>query len=220
MAVNTAFFPTLMWNSRFASLSGDPFDNSGGLIFPAPEGLSLSYLPHLLDAQAFIPPTERVEVAGFVFPQDPDAAIDHDNIRAEVLQRLNGVPEYRKLFGKNFPSVKAGGPITFEKFGRAIAEFEFSLVFANAPLDQFARGQKNAMTDSQKKGALLFFREGRLRRVPCRRRQIERDVQRFQAAHHRSATDRSHIRQCRVRRPGVQMRISAWSRSRLNATDR
>lgn len=42
-------------------------------------------------------------------------------------------------------------------FGKAIAEFEFSLVFANAPIDQYARGQKNALTNDQKSGALLFF---------------------------------------------------------------
>src|SRR4029079_16583056 len=57
MVINSAFFPALMWNSRFAALSGDPFDNSAGLLFPAPEGLSLSYQPQLLVAQAFIPPT-------------------------------------------------------------------------------------------------------------------------------------------------------------------
>jgi len=48
LIINTAFFPTLMWNSRFASLSNDPFDNSAGFIFPRPEELTLSYLPHLL----------------------------------------------------------------------------------------------------------------------------------------------------------------------------
>src|SRR4051794_38211525 len=68
MVLNTAFFPTLMWNSRFAALSGDPFDHSQGFLFPSPEGLSLSGQAHLLDAQAFIPPTERSEVAGFTFP--------------------------------------------------------------------------------------------------------------------------------------------------------
>src|SRR6185295_9859391 len=67
MAINTAFFPNLMWNSRFIALSNDPFDNSAGFQFPLPEGLLLSDLPHLLAAQAFIPPTERNEVAGFVF---------------------------------------------------------------------------------------------------------------------------------------------------------
>ena len=30
-AVNTAFYPNLMWNGRFARCSGDPFDNSAGL---------------------------------------------------------------------------------------------------------------------------------------------------------------------------------------------
>ena len=46
-------------------------------------------------------------------------------------------------------------------FGRAIAEFEFTLVFANAPIDQFARGHHNAMTDAEKRGALVFFGEGK-----------------------------------------------------------
>ena len=151
MAANTAFFPNLMWNSRFAALSFDPFNNSLGFMFPPPEGLTLSDKTHLLVAQAFIPPTERVEAAGFVFPGN------NFDIRAEVIRRINDVPEYRKLFGKIFPEVKAGGPITYDMFAQAIAEFEFTLVFANAPLDRFARGEKNALSDDQKRGALLFF---------------------------------------------------------------
>ncbi len=149
--INTAFFPKLMWNSRFAALSGDPFDNHAGFLFPLPEGLSLSSQPHLLVAQAFIPPTERTEVAGFNFPGDNDA------MRAEVLNRLNSSLAYRKLFGKIFPEVKAGAPISFAMFGKAIAEFEFILTFANAPIDRFARGERDALTDDQKQGALLFF---------------------------------------------------------------
>jgi cytochrome c peroxidase len=38
-------------------------------------------------------------------------------------------------------------------FARAIAEFEFALVFADAPIDRFARGDRSAMTLPQKKGA-------------------------------------------------------------------
>lgn len=155
MVINTAFYPNLMWNSRFQALSGSPFDNSVGWQFPAPEGLSLSHQPHLLSAQAFIPPTERTEVTGFHFTGDNNA------IRVEVLNRLNNTPGYRKLFGKVFPEVKAGGPITFEMFGLAIAEFEFTLTFANAPIDRFARGEYDAMTRDEKEGALLFFGEAR-----------------------------------------------------------
>lgn len=151
MAINSAFFPNLMWNSRFAALSGNPFNNRAGFQFPDPESFSLSYLPHLLVAQAFIPPTERTEVAGFDFPGDSNA------IRAEVLKRLNGIEAYRRLFGEFFPEVRNGGLITFDMFGKAIAEFEFTLTFADAPIDRFARGQHRAMTTGQKKGALLFF---------------------------------------------------------------
>ena len=50
-------------------------------------------------------------------------------------------------------------------FGNAIAEFEFTLMFADAPLDRFARGDHRAMTTSQKRGALLFF--GKARCVQC-----------------------------------------------------
>ncbi len=38
MVINTAFFPRLMWNSRFAASSSDPFDNRAGFQFPLPEG--------------------------------------------------------------------------------------------------------------------------------------------------------------------------------------
>ena len=159
MAANTAFFPTLMWNSRFASLSNDPFDNTLGFIFPLPEGLTLSDKSHLLIAQAFIPPTERVEAAGFVFPGN------NFDIRDEVIRRIDEAPEYRKLFGEIFSEVKNGKPITYDMFAKAIAEFEFTLVFADAPVDQYARGQKNALTEDQKRGALLFF--GRANCVSC-----------------------------------------------------
>jgi cytochrome c peroxidase len=155
MVINTAFFPTLMWNSRFRALSGDPFDGRAGFSFPDPEGMSLSYLPHLLTAQAFIPPTERTEVTGFHFVGDNDA------IRAEVLNRLNANATYRRLFGRVYPEVQAGGPITFDMFGAAIAEFEFTLTFANAPIDRYARGDRGALTREEKQGALLFFGEAR-----------------------------------------------------------
>jgi cytochrome c peroxidase len=151
MVLNTAFFPALMWNGRFNSVAGDPFDNSAGFSFPPPENESLSYEPHLLVAQAFIPPTERTEVAGFAFPGDNDA------IRTEVARRINAVPDYRRLFGQVFPTVRDGALIDFEMFARAIAEFEFSLTFANAPIDRYARGANGALDNAEKRGALLFF---------------------------------------------------------------
>jgi cytochrome c peroxidase len=184
--INTAFYPALMWNGRFSAPSGDPFDNSQGFVFPAPEGTTAfppndPVVKQLLVAQAHIPPTELVEVAGFtgtagtigprfdVFDDGlggtvppPDATgFRNEPIRQEILARLNATPEYVALFGASFPEVAGGAPIDFTMFGRAIAEFEFTQVTANAPVDRFARGNKGAMTASQKRGALIFFGKGK-----------------------------------------------------------
>src|SRR3989442_9091847 len=185
MISNTAFYPAVMWNARFFAPSGDPFQNSQGFAFPAPEGstrfpTSDPLVTHLLMAQAQLPPAEQIEVAGFtgtkpnsdprfdqfddgkgsVVPPPDASGFRNEPIRQALLRRLNALPAYRALFGAVFPSVAAGGPIDFVMFGKAIAEFEFTLVSANAPVDQFARGDSSAMTVPQKKGALGFFGKG------------------------------------------------------------
>jgi cytochrome c peroxidase len=200
LVVNTALYPAMMWNGRFNSLSGDPFDNSRGFRFPFPESDVrfspandvLHHVTHLLQAQAHMPPTELIEVGGFtgtcpngvpdqtlgpdfcqfddgggltVPAPDPVTGSRNEPIRQKALQILNATPAYRTLFGDIFPEVQAGAPIDFFMFGKAIAEFEFTLVFADAPLDQFARGNRDAMTREQKRGALLFF--GRAGCVGC-----------------------------------------------------
>jgi cytochrome c peroxidase len=190
LVVNTAFLRALMWNGRFNAPSRDPFDNSKGFVFPPPEGTALfppndPVMKHLLQAQAQIPPTELVEVAGFTgtratigprFDQFDDghglsvplpdgSGFRNEPIRQKALQILNAIPRYRKLFGEIFPQVRRGGPIDFNMFGLAIAEFEFTLTFADAPIDQFARGNRSAMSASGKRGALLFF--GKAACVKC-----------------------------------------------------
>jgi cytochrome c peroxidase len=180
--VNTAFFPNLMWNGRFFAPSDDPFDNSQGFVFPPPEGITMfpahdPVVKTLLAAQGHLPPTELVEVAGFTgtagtigpefdqfddgigdsLPPPDESGFRNEPIRQALLARLNASPAYRARFAGSFPEVGAGGPIDFSMFGRAIAEFELTLVFANAPIDRFARGERTAMTLPEKKGALLFF---------------------------------------------------------------
>ncbi|MBL0125843.1 MAG: hypothetical protein IPP88_25375 [Betaproteobacteria bacterium] len=125
-------------------------------------------------------PTELVEVAGFSgtkgtigprfdqfddglggpVPLPDSSGFRNEPIRQEVLKRLNGNAEYRRRFGALFPAVAGGAPIDFTMFGRSIAEFEFSLTLADAPIDKFARGQVNAMSTPEKRGALIFFCKG------------------------------------------------------------
>jgi len=192
IVINSGFFRKLMLNGRFESLSGDPFDNSHGFRFPAPEGTTRfpandPEVQTLLAAQGHIPPTELVEMAGFTgtagtiappFDQFddgegtpvplPDASgFRNEPIRAVVLARFNDEREYLDRFGQVFNGgapLPAGG-ITFAMIGSALAEFELSMTFANAPIDRFARGERNALTPREKQGALLFF--GRASCVSC-----------------------------------------------------
>ena len=194
LVINTAFLSALMWNGRFSAPSGDPFDNSLGFHFPPPEG-DQRFPPgsrvfrHLLQAQAHIPPTEMVEAAGFtgvcrrtdlgrqspfcqfddglgeIVPLPDASGVRNEAIRQKGLDLLNNEPEYRRLCGELFPKVADGKPIDFNMFGLAVAEFELALTFANAPIDRFARGYHDAMTGSEKRGALIFF--GKARCVTC-----------------------------------------------------
>jgi cytochrome c peroxidase len=74
-----------------------------------------------------------------------------------VLERLTASAAYRALFARVFPAVGRGSAIDFSMVARAIAEFEFTLVFANAPIDRSARGETQALSVPEKRGATLFF---------------------------------------------------------------
>jgi cytochrome c peroxidase len=188
--VNAEFYPALMWNGRFFAPSGDPFNNSLGFTFPQPEGTSKfrpndPAIPTLLVAQAFLPPTELKEMAGFTgirdgldprFLQFDDGqgeycpALDatgfrNEPIRARVEERLNAVPEYVAKFSEVFSEVRDGARVDFSMVARALAEYEIGLPGANAPIDRFARGEKTAMSEQEKRGALLFF--GKANCVAC-----------------------------------------------------
>ena len=117
-------------------------------------------VPALGRAGVPLPPPLRIE--------RPDGGFDefrNEPIRDVVIGRINANESYRAAFKAAFPELKDNEAITFAMFGRAIAEFEFSLTFMNAPIDRFARGETQAMTDAQKRGALTFF--GKANCVQC-----------------------------------------------------
>ena len=157
--INAVFYPVAGWSGRFESLSGDPFDNSKGFRMPEPEGLTLSYFAHLLQAVACVSVTDRTALVGLKFDGDNSA------IRTTLASRVDAVKRYRRMFAKVYPEISAGAPIRFDMIANAIAEYELTLVYANAPIDQYARGDSTAMSEDEKRGALLFF--GKARCVEC-----------------------------------------------------
>jgi cytochrome c peroxidase len=64
--------------------------------------------------------------------------------------------EYRRMFQSAY-----GRKPNYDDLGRAIASFERTLVFLDAPFDRFVRGDPSALGDDAKRGFVLFNGKGR-----------------------------------------------------------
>ncbi len=70
---------------------------------------------------------------------------------ATVCQDCQKIPEYAEQFKKVF-----GTEVTQEGIAKAIAAFERTVLSGNSPYDKFKAGDKDALTDAQKRGLELF----------------------------------------------------------------
>jgi len=71
---------------------------------------------------------------------------------AELAARLNAIPEYRAAFSKLFP----GEALGVDLVAKALAAFERTLVSDVAPFDRWVKGDTKALSDSAKRGFVLF----------------------------------------------------------------
>jgi cytochrome c peroxidase len=71
---------------------------------------------------------------------------------AVMVTNLKADAEYRKLFAAAFPGESA----SVETVGKAIAAFERTLLYANAPFDRWIAGDENAISDAAKRGFVEF----------------------------------------------------------------
>lgn len=67
---------------------------------------------------------------------------------------------YKQWFEDAFANVSEEKRYTKEYMGLAIAAYERTLLSNEAPFQRWLRGEKEAMTTDQKKGAILFFGKG------------------------------------------------------------
>ncbi len=72
---------------------------------------------------------------------------------------------YKDLFDMAFPDYSEEERYTFETAGLAIAAYERTMMTNKAPFQEWLKGYGDAMTESQKEGALLFF--GKANCVDC-----------------------------------------------------
>jgi len=76
--------------------------------------------------------------------------------RLDVAETLFGKAEYVALFENAFPSLPVES-IENEHIGLALAAYERALITNEAPFQKWLNGEVDALSEIEKKGALLFF---------------------------------------------------------------
>ena len=103
-----------------------------------------------LTAQVLFPITSQHEMAGVTLGEFSPMVI-----RLILLERLRANAEYAQRFAAAFDSPA----ITLRRLAEAVAAFERQLIFTASPWDDYLAGDAQALTDQQKRGALLFYGE-------------------------------------------------------------
>jgi cytochrome c peroxidase len=143
----------LFWDGRVAARLGGGFNTPAGASLPA--GVT-----SVLAAQAMFPVESRTEMRGQAGdPGNELAAIGDGQFTAvwdALMARLRAIPKYDTLFRAAYG--KSVDSVGFEVAANAIAAFTASAYARyNTPFDQYLAGDRSALTDQQKRGALLFF---------------------------------------------------------------
>jgi len=160
----------LMWDGRI-SLQATP----AGASLPA--GLDSA-----LAAQALFPILNRDEMRGAVGDTAADgnpnelALISDTDFSGgwnAIMARLLAIPDYVSRFQAAFPGVNQFG---IQHLGNAIATFEAGQWSRlNSPFDNYVRGDNTALSEAQKRGAVVFYGGGRC--AVCHRGGLLSDLQ-------------------------------------------
>jgi cytochrome c peroxidase len=151
----------LFWDGR---VSEDPVT---GFLTPASDRLP-GGLDNLLAAQAMFPVTSRDEMRGNrgdvdIFGNKNELAMLVDYkarpIWAGLMKRLTAIPGYVDLFKATYPDVPTE-ELGFQHAANALAAYEIVVfTFEDSPYDKYIHGDKAALSNEAKQGALLFYGE-------------------------------------------------------------
>lgn len=86
------------------------------------------------------------------------AAVEMGNTPDRVVQTLQSIPEYVRLFKEAFPGEE--DPVTFENMARAIEAFEATLLTPDSPFDRYLGGDEDALDRTELEGLGLFTGKG------------------------------------------------------------
>lgn len=159
---------SMFWEGRLNSMGKTPKMNGGdGNGIRTPDSplntADVNAGDTLPVALARFPVTVHEEMRGFSFEagKSNDAVRNHlaarlgnYGIGVGELQQNNWLPEFQKAFNSTAQAEKL---ITYANISKAIGEYGRSQVFVNSPWKNYVKGNKLAISNSAKRGALLFF---------------------------------------------------------------
>jgi len=137
----------LFWDSRVERVDDEGIrtpDSEYGIADPN-AGLRLSA------AQSRFPVTSEEEMRGFEFA----LGATNDGVRAALEARLTEDERWTDEF-----QVAFGTPdISYERIADALGAYEESQLFTDTPWREYVRGENTALSDAEKRGAILFFKD-------------------------------------------------------------
>lgn len=122
-----------------------------------------------LSAQALFPVTSPDEMLGRKGSNKIADMDDNFEIWAALMKRLVGTdngrlggrPFYKKMFRRAFPRIRNLDDLNMAHAAVAIAHFEENaFTRLNSPFDRYLAGDNKAMTEKEKKGAVVFYGSG------------------------------------------------------------
>jgi len=136
----------LFWDSRVENLDG------GGIRTPDSEHgtADAEAGESITAAQARFPVTSPDEMRGFEFVRDGTNAEVRTALEARLTEDGRWAPEFEAAFGSS--------EISYSPIAAAIAAYQESQVFTDTPWSAYVQGDNDAIGESAKRGALLFFR--------------------------------------------------------------
>ena len=152
---------SLFWDGRVEKVEGG-ITTPDSVGFPQVDANAGSTLS---ESQARFPITSSEEMRGFNF----ETSGDNQDVRAHLAARIgdygvgageiseNWLPLFRDAFAQ--PAGTAEQLITFPNIVTAIGAYEDSQVFIGTPWKAFVEGETAAISESAKRGAVLFFEE-------------------------------------------------------------
>ncbi|MGE0398235.1 MAG: MbnH family di-heme enzyme [Kofleriaceae bacterium] len=138
----------------FADDKVTPFGSTGDhLVRNSPGIINVAYMSTLTwSNNTFLELEDQLQVP--IRADNPIELGVTDGVVDEVLARFDSDTAYASMFAAAFPESPSG--VTINKIVFALATFCRSMISGNSPYDRFLAGDRDALTEQQKRGYSLF----------------------------------------------------------------